>query len=130
MQFFLPMIPPTATAQGHQVNTRGAQPRFYDPAPLVQARAKFEAFLAPHRPAAPLDGALRLTTKWCWPAAGKHKNGEYKATRPDTDNLIKLLKDVMSDLGFWVNDARVASEITEKFWADTPGIFVKIEVLK
>jgi Holliday junction resolvase RusA-like endonuclease len=127
MQFVLPMIPPTATAQCHQVNTRDARPRFYNPPSVMLARAKLEAALAPHRPPAPLEGPLRLTTKWCWPTSGKHQNGEYKATRPDTDNLIKLLKDVMSDLGFWRNDAQVASEITEKFWADVPGIFVQVD---
>lgn len=58
-----------------------------------------------------------------------HTNGEYKLTRPDTDNLQKLLKDCMTDMGFWTDDSLVCSEIVEKFWADTPGIYVKIEVL-
>ena len=43
--------------------------------------------------------------------------------------MIKLLKDVMTDLGFWKDDAQVASEITEKFWSDVPGIFIKVENL-
>ncbi|NTX59017.1 RusA family crossover junction endodeoxyribonuclease, partial [Myxococcus sp. CA039A] len=33
------------------------------------------------------------------------------------------------DLGYWTDDAIVASEIIEKFWADLPGIYVKIEEL-
>ena len=28
--------------------------------------------------------------------------------------------------GFWLDDAQVASEVAEKFWADIPGIFVQI----
>jgi len=76
-----------------------------------------------------MSGALRLVTKWCFPTTGKHVDGEYKYTKPDTDNLIKLLKDVMSKHGFWHNDAQVASEITEKFWASTPGIFISVEPL-
>lgn len=28
---------------------------------------------------------------------------------------------------FWTDDALVCSEITEKFWADTPGIWIHIE---
>lgn len=124
------MIPPTATAQERQVDTRGARPRFYDPEPVKQARAKLEAALAPFRPPIPLDGPLRLTAKWLWPCAGtKHHDGEYKITAPDTDNLQKLLKDVMSHLGFWVNDARVASETVEKFWANIPGIFIQVDEL-
>ena len=47
--------------------------------------------------------------------------------RPDTDNLQKLLKDCMTAEHFWTDDALVCSEITEKFWADTPGIWIHIE---
>jgi Holliday junction resolvase RusA-like endonuclease len=35
----------------------------------------------------------------------------------------------MTHLGYWEDDALVASEITEKFWADTPGIYIRIEEL-
>lgn len=73
--------------------------------------------------------AVRVITKWCFPITGKHYDGEYKYTKPDTGNLNKLLFDVMEDLGYWDNDARVASEITEKFWAKTPGIYISIEKL-
>ncbi|WP_432651737.1 RusA family crossover junction endodeoxyribonuclease, partial [Huintestinicola sp.] len=31
--------------------------------------------------------------------------------------------------GFWKDDALVASEIIEKFWADIPGIWICIEEL-
>jgi Holliday junction resolvase RusA-like endonuclease len=70
-----------------------------------------------------------LVTKWCFPITDKHKNGEYKTTRPDTDNLQKMLKDVMTKLGYWSDDALVVSEITEKFWATIPGIYICVEDL-
>ena len=35
----------------------------------------------------------------------------------------------MTKCGFWRDDALVASEITEKFWADVPGIWIRIEEL-
>ena len=69
-----------------------------------------------------------LTTKWCFPN-GRHADGEYRTSKPDTDNLQKLLKDVMTQQGFWKDDALVASEITEKFWAKIPGIYIRIEEL-
>ena len=70
----------------------------------------------------------------CWsngvfPSDGRHANGEWKTTKPDTDNLDKALKDEMTRLRFWHDDAQVASEISEKFWADVPGIFVKVVAL-
>ena len=87
------MRPPTATHQEQQVRTVRGKPVFYEPPDLAEARAKLTAHLAPHRPAKPLGGAVRLIVKWCFPLCGKHQDGEYKATRPDTDNLNKLLKE-------------------------------------
>ena len=129
IEFFISMKPPTVTAQERQVTVRNGKPHFYEPEELKAARAKLEAYIAPHRPQKPLNGALRLIVKWCFPVTGRHRNGEYKATRPDTDNLEKLLKDVMTTLGFWKDDAQVASEIAEKFYADLPGLYISVEKL-
>ena len=127
--FFMPMRPPTATAQEKGVNTTGDKPHFYDKPRTGDAKAKLEAHLAPYAPKAPYEGPIRLIAKWCYPVAGKHHDGEYKTTRPDTDNAQKLLKDAMTRLGYWKDDAQVASEVAEKFWADKPGIYIRIESL-
>ena len=128
LEFFLPMLPPTATAQEHKLDTRGKRPRVYAPPAMREARAKLEAHLAAHAPQEPFAGAVRLVVKWCFPR-GSHPDGAYKTTRPDTDNLQKLLKDCMTRLGYWRDDAQVASEIVEKFWADIPGIYVAVTEL-
>lgn len=129
MEFFLPMIPPTATHQEKQVRVVHGKPVFYDPPEVQAARSKLTAHLARRRPAVPLKGAVRLVVKWCFPC-GKHQDGEYRTSRPDTDNLQKLLKDCMTAAGFWKDDAQVASEITEKFWARIPGIYVCAEEIE
>lgn len=129
IQFFMPMIPPTVTAQEHRVTVVNSKPRFYDPPEVTDAKAKLTAALAQHRIEQPFSSAVRLVVKWLFPANGRHMNGEYRATRPDTDNLQKMLKDCMTKCGFWKDDALVASEITEKFWADIPGIWIYIEEL-
>lgn len=129
MEFFVRMRPPTTTHQEKAVHVVNGKPVYYEPPQLKAARAKLEAHLGKHTPDAPYTTAVRLMTKWCFPITGKHSNGQYKTTRPDTDNLQKLLKDVMTDLGFWKDDALVASEITEKFWADMPGIYICITEL-
>ena len=82
--------------------------------------------MAKHIPEQPFTGAVQLIVKWCFPVSGKHSDGEYKTTKPDTDNLQKALKDIMTKLHFWKDDALVASEVVEKFWADTPGIWICI----
>lgn len=127
MEFFLPMIPPTATHQEKRVRMVKGKPAFYDPPEVADARAKLTAYLAGYRPEAPLEGAVRLVVKWCFPLCGKHHDGEYRTTRPDTDNLQKLLKDCMTAVGFWKDDAQVASEVAEKFWAEIPGIYICAE---
>ena len=75
-----------------------------------------------------MDGAVQLITKWIYPL-GEHREGEYKITKPDTDNMIKLLKDCMTKCGFWKDDAQVASEITEKFYGSKVGIYIKVRQL-
>lgn len=126
-EFFVAMVPPTTTHQEKQVNWKTKT--FYEPAELKAARAKLTAHLGQHVPEQKYTTAVRLVTKWCFPITGKHQDGEYKITKPDTDNLQKLLKDVCTDLGYWTDDALVASEIIEKFWAKVPGIYIKIEEL-
>jgi Holliday junction resolvase RusA-like endonuclease len=68
-------------------------------------------------------------TKWYFPLVKGRKDGDFKDTRPDCDNIIKLLKDCMTDLGFWRDDAQVVSETTEKFYANSPGIWVRVEAV-
>lgn len=129
LEFFMPVIPPTATHQEKKVRMAGGRPVFYDPPEVQAARSKLTDYLAGHRPDRPLEGGIRLLVKWCFPR-GKHRDGEYRITRPDTDNLNKLLKDCMTAAGFWKDDAQVASEICEKFWAEVPGLYICLEQIE
>ena len=36
----------------------------------------------------------------------------------------------MTLCGYWKDDAQVASEIIEKFWAEKPGIFISAQELE
>ena len=128
-QFFLPMDPPTATAQMHKVTIVNGRPALYDPPEVKDAKNKLAAHLSKHVPPQPYNSAVRLLTKWCFPLSGSHRDGDWRTSKPDTDNLQKLLKDAMTRLGFWRDDAQVCSEICEKFWAATPGIYIRIEEL-
>lgn len=129
-EFFLPIIPPTKTHQEKKVRTVNGKPVFYEPAELKAVRTKLEAHLAKHVPAEKYTGPVRLMTKWCFPITTDHSDGQFKTTKPDTDNMVKTLKDVMTKLGYWKDDSLVASEIIEKFWAAVPGIYIRIEDLE
>ena len=128
VEFFLPMIPPTITDQMHTIgrNQKTGKPYIYKTSELKAARSKLCAHLARHTPAERMTGPVLLVVKWCFPipATSKRRNGEYKTSKPDTDNLQKMLKDCMTETRFWGDDAQVVSEHVEKFWAATPGIYI------
>lgn len=130
--FFLPMIPPTVTHQEKQarvVKRNGKlAPQFYDPAKVKAARAKLLDAVARYKPDTPMTGPVQLQVTWCFPLdkGGRHCDGEPKSSKPDTDNLQKLLKDCMTKAGFWRDDAQVCREIVEKFWAEIPGLYIRV----
>lgn len=119
---------PTVTAQERRVRIVKGKPVFYDSPRIKSAKALLVAHLKQHRPPKPYDSGVRLRVSWLFPK-GRHKDGEYRITKPDTDNLQKMLKDCMTLVGFWTDDALVASELCEKLWADVPGIYIRIEQL-
>ena len=130
IEFFLPIIPPTHTyQQGSRTAVHNGKVIRYQDEQLRDVKSKFAAYLNRYVPERPMVGALRLITKWCYPIKGNHRDGDYKTSKPDTENSLKLFKDVMTELNYWKDDAQIASEITEKFWSDTPGIYVRIEEL-
>ena len=135
MRFKLKMNPPTATAQQKGERICGGYIRHYKKKNVAQAEAILRDALLPYVPAEPIENrAIMFGVVWFFPypkSAKKHKPGyaRWKITRPDTDNLNKLLKDCMIAVGFWKDDALVASEIIEKFWAKIPGIYIRVEEL-
>lgn len=130
MKFFLLMNPPTVTAQERKVTFVGRKPVFYKPENVKKAQAEIVKHLRPFKPAEALTGAVELKVVWLFPKGKSHKAGEWRITKPDTDNLEKMLKDCMTALGFWKDDAQVVREITEKRWSDEPsGISIEINQL-
>ena len=128
-EFFMAMIPPTVTHQEKKWRVLHGKPVSYEPPELKEARAKLTAHLARHKPPEKYTGPIYLQVIWCFPCGENHHPGEYRKTKPDTDNLQKLLKDCMTDVGFWKDDALVCREHVEKFWGDPPGIYIRIEEL-
>lgn len=125
-EFFLAMQPPTITQQEKRITVVKGKPLVYEDKRLQAARSKLLAHLGPQAPPRPYERGVGLHVKWCFALAGKHRDGEYRVSKPDTDNLQKLLKDVMTTLHFWRDDALVALEVCEKFWAAIPGIYIHI----
>ena len=130
MEFFLEMEPPTVTAQMRRVTVRDGKPMFYKTRALKEAKALFIGELLFYRPENPMTGPIRLHVSWAFPTK-THKTGEWRTTRPDTDNLQKLLKDCMTEVGFWHDDAQVCVECISKIWSrDKTGIFIIVEQIE
>ena len=133
MKFKLKMIPPTATAQQKGERVVGGYIHHYKKKNVARAEAILRDALLPYVPEEPIaDIGIRLWVSWLFPypkSAKKHQYGfdRYKITRPDTDNLNKLLKDVMTDMGFWKDDALICIEYISKAYSDEPGIVIMID---
>ena len=132
MRFKLNMIPPTATAQQKGERVVGGYIHHYKKKNVAQAEAILRDALLPYVPETPIaDKPICLEVYWLFPfpkSARKHEPGvpRCKITRPDTDNLNKLLKDVMTDMGFWKDDALICIERIAKYYTDEPGIQISI----
>ena len=137
MNFKLKMNPPTATAQqkGERV-IGGRYIHHYKKKNVRDAETLLRDALLEYVPEEPITSEpILLSVAWEFPypkSAKKHHPGcgRWKITRPDTDNLNKLLKDVMTDMGFWKDDALICSETIRKQYSDEPGIEISIETMR
>ena len=130
MKMFLLMNPPTVTAQESKVAVVRNKPIIYKPEKIKQAKKELIKHLMPFKPKEQMQGPIELKVVWLFPRGKRHKHFEWRVTRPDTDNLEKMLKDCMTEVGFWKDDALVVSETVYKIWSDEPtGISIELNAL-
>ena len=130
-EIFLPMQKiPTITHQQKDIKIIKGKPVVYEPQELKDARALYTGKLYPVRPETPIQGPVSMIVKFCFDPGWRHKQGEWKISKPDTDNMIKLLKDCMTAAKFWLDDAQVAQEVVEKVWWEPSGIYIRITGLE
>lgn len=137
-EFFVDCIPPKSTAQAsHRIMKRKDGTQFVGKAGNSKgARTQAELLLLLGKfktENMPFEGAVSLDVKWIYPwrkaEPKKNKTNGIKFCdkRPDCDNILKLLQDCMTRLGFWNDDSQIASLKMEKYWGDKPGIYIRIE---
>ena len=93
----------------------------------MDVEADWEAHLARHAPDEPIDGAVSVKMTLLYGLPEGREQFEPKTTKPDVDNVEKTVYDVMATLGFFTNDAHVATSLTTKAWGEPQGIYVRIE---
>lgn len=77
-----------------------------------------------------LDGPLREVVKLCYEPSRDHPSGQAKVTKPDVDNVVKTLNDVLEGCGIIANDSRICDMRVIKAYSSPAGIWVSIEELE
>lgn len=128
-------IPPKHTAQASNKILKTKDGRYFvgkkENSNAKATQNELFSLLNPYRPEKPLDKPLSIEIKWVYPfrkyEPKKNRLSEkYCDTRPDIDNLCKLLFDVMTRIGFWIDDSQIAKLNFVKVWDERPRIEIKI----
>lgn len=131
IHFFIPGEPARVTEQQHRYGGRkkNGQVVVYRDSRLSAVRAELLEYLRKAAPKEPITGPVRMEVCYYFSSKSKRQDGMPKITRPDTDNLVKGLKDCMTEAGFWLDDAQVYFETISKFWSlpESAGIEIHVE---
>lgn len=137
IQFTLNLIP-KAWGRPRAVAIAG-HAKIFAPPETEQAVREIVALADPHAPPAPFQGplAVRLTfnlliprSKPAWWQAAAEAGAVYPTSRPDADNLAKLVLDALSRSGrWWRDDAQIVHLESTKAFGAIPGTRVVIEPL-
>jgi Holliday junction resolvase RusA-like endonuclease len=113
-------------------------PVFFKNKKGAEAVETYAALLSPYRPKKPLEGTVSLEVAFVWPwrkadLATKQKRvlaerygSLWHGNKPDADNAIKLLLDVLVMMRFIEDDQRVVDLRVSKLRGADPGIRIKI----
>ena len=107
---------PKGTAQQKRYN--GRTRTYFKSQRLQQTEDFYLNELRSYAPTSPITGAVSLSIDFDYFTPTKKRRGKWKTTRPDCDNLVKILIDCMTKLGFWLDDAQVARLVVNKRYAE------------
>ena len=124
IEVLLQMKPPRTTAQQKGVRVVNGKPFFYEKDKVKNVKEIYMRHLAKAAPDKPLEGAISLSIVFKY--SGKD---EWKTTRPDLDNMEKLLIDSMTQCGYWLDDAQISSKYTAKRYGEKEGIEIRVATL-
>ena len=128
-------IPPKHTAQASNKILKTKDGRYFigkkESSNAKATQNELFNLLYPYRPEQPLEKPLQVEIKWVYPyrksEPKKNRTAEkYCDTRPDVDNICKLLFDMMTRIGFWIDDSQIADLHFIKVWDSKPRIEIKI----
>lgn len=135
IHFHLPITPPKATSQsaGKRMAIINGRPMFFKNKAAAGAEHDYLVLCAPHKPASPIAGPVRLKVDFVFPWRKSEPKkrialGRVPMTsKPDCSNAIKALEDCLTKLGYWNDDGQVADLHVTKAWGDRVGIYISIQ---
>ena len=135
MKVYLPIPggPPRYTAQQRRWAIRDGKPVTYPDSRALRVRAELQRLFAPYAPQKPMTGPIKLDIRLVYPYRTTEKKQTIEAgteipktTRPDTDNCLKLVQDIMMTAGYYVDDSQIYDLHAIKIWGPNPGIVIDI----
>lgn len=137
LDFFVPGEPrgePRTRARGMMIGGK-ARARVYrdTSADVWKQTVAINAITADGFPAKPFDCPIDVHLTFVMPRPKSRKNDVWHTAKPDADNLAKAVLDVLTKVGLWVDDSRVAGLTVLKVYStidSLSGCKVLVEELR
>lgn len=132
------VIVPTATHQAKKIVRHGPHIKLADKPELVSAQEfwRHHFMSCEDRPARPLAGPIYLHIYLTWPYKASErksivKQGElvWRATKPDLDNMAKVITDQLVSCGYIANDACICHLTVAKHYGPVGTFTICLGVL-
>lgn len=131
IRFSIPVAPRSLQFAGRRFTARGGRIRSYKTSDATAYLSEIFLLSKPYCPKVPILGAVELTMGFVFArpkSAPKAYLGRIRhSNRPDADNIVKAIQDVLSKAGFWLDDGQVSDLIIRKRYA-TPREKACIEI--
>lgn len=85
-----------------------------------------EELTTAEREAPNYEGPVYVKIHFYYQIKQKKLWGQWKDTRPDVDNSVKGLLDVMTKMGFWSDDSQICRLDIQKTYSYRPGILIEV----
>lgn len=129
LSFKIPMdrIPSgTSQERKYAFNPKTRRIMSYPSSACKAAKATYRRAFKPYKPNELFKAPICLEVMLFYPTKDKKKQGTLKTTRPDGDNLLKVIKDVLNELDFFEDDAHIAKESIVRRWVAPEDAGVKV----
>lgn len=122
---------PTGTAQQTGQMVRGGKIHHFVKKNVRNQKAIYqqkirEALADQDREAPHYTGPVAVKIHFFYAIKQKKLWGQWKDSRPDVDNSVKGLLDVMTQMGFWDDDSLVCRLDISKTYSEHPGVLIDI----